>query len=44
VHALLDEEVVLGAGDHIDDGVADAENVVLEIGHSKTRLMKGGAL
>ena len=35
VHALLDEEIVLGAGDHIDDGVADAENVVLEVGHVK---------
>jgi hypothetical protein len=44
VHALLDEEVVLGAGDHIDDGVADAENVVLEVGHGETRLMEGGAL
>ena len=44
VHALLDEEIVLGAGDHIDDGVADAENVVLEVGHVDTRLMKGGAL
>ena len=35
VHLLLDEEIVLGAGDHIDNGVADAENVVLEVGHGK---------
>ena len=35
VHALLDEEIVLGAGDHIDDGVADAENVVLQVGHGE---------
>ena len=30
---LPDEEIVLGAGDHIDDGVADAEDVVAQIGH-----------
>ena len=28
VHAVLDEEIVLGAGDHVDDGVADAEDIV----------------
>ena len=27
VHALLDQEVVVGAREHIDDGVADAEHV-----------------
>ena len=36
VHALRDEEVVLGAGDHIDDGVADAENVVAVGCHADT--------
>ncbi len=28
VHALRDQEVVFGLGDHVDDGVADAEHVV----------------
>ena len=28
VHAVRDQEIVLGAGDHVDDGVADAEHVV----------------
>ena len=28
VHALFEQEVFLGAGDHIDDRIADAENVV----------------
>ena len=30
--SCCDEEIVLGAGDHVDNGVADAENVVLEVG------------
>ena len=44
VHLLLDEEIVLGVGDHVDDGVADAENVVLEVGHENSLWMKAGAL
>ncbi len=34
-HFLLHEEVVLGAGDHVDDGVADTEDVVTKVGHGK---------
>ena len=26
-HAVLEQKVVFGAGDHVDDGVADAEDV-----------------
>ena len=36
-HALLDQEIVVGAREHIDDGVADAENVVAKRGHGVTR-------
>ena len=28
VHALFEQKIFLGAGDHIDDRIADAENVV----------------
>ena len=33
VHALLEQKILLGAGDHIDDRIADAENVVAGGGH-----------
>ena len=33
VHALRDQEVIFGAGDHIDNGVADAEHVIAESSH-----------
>ena len=32
-HRVTGEEVVLGAGDDVDDGVADAEHVEAEGGH-----------
>ena len=35
VHALLEQKVVLGAGDHVNNGIADAENVVTGGGHEK---------
>ena len=25
MHAMFDEKIVFGAGDHVDDGIADAE-------------------
>ena len=34
LHVLLDQEIVLGAGNDIDDGIADSENVVAGRGHS----------
>ena len=37
VHALRHQEIVLGAGDHVDDGVADAEHVVAGGGHALPR-------
>src|SRR5690606_19051450 len=33
VEALADEEVLLGAGHDVDDGIADAEGVVTGFGH-----------
>ena len=36
VHALRDQEIVLGAGDHVDDGVADAEHVVAGCRHASS--------
>ena len=33
VHALRHQEIVLGAGDDVDNGVADAEHVVAGSGH-----------
>ena len=33
VHAVRDQEIVLGARNHIDDGIADSENVVTGSGH-----------
>ena len=36
VHALRDQKVVFGAGDDVDDGVADAEHVVAGGGHERS--------
>src|SRR5690606_11340604 len=35
LHAVPDQKVVLGPGDHVDDGVADAENVVSCLRHAE---------
>ena len=32
-HALGEQKIVLGAGNHVDDGIADTENVVAGCGH-----------
>src|SRR5664280_1767506 len=37
VHAVRDQEIVLGAGDHVNDGVADADYVVAGGGHALPR-------
>jgi hypothetical protein len=33
VHALRHQEIVLGAGDDVDNGIADAEHIVAGSGH-----------
>jgi hypothetical protein len=33
-HGVTNEEIVIGAGDDVDDGVADAENVVADVRHA----------
>ena len=41
-HALLGQEIVVGAREHIDDGVADAEDIVAKRGHAELdRLLWG---
>ena len=40
VHALRGQKIVLGAGDDVDNGVADAENVVAGSGHKLPRIMR----
>jgi hypothetical protein len=37
VHAVRDQEIVLGAGDHVNDGIADADYVVAGGGHALPR-------
>jgi hypothetical protein len=32
---MLDEEIVVSAGDDIDNGVADSKNVDMRIGHAE---------
>ena len=39
-----DQEIVLGAGDDVDDGVADAEHVVAGGGHAGTSVQCARAL
>ena len=43
VHVLLDEEIVVGARDDVDDGIADAENVVARRGAMDPLVAKGGS-
>jgi hypothetical protein len=44
VHPVLDEEIVLGARNHVHDGVADAEDIELK-GHRRTPAgVKGRAI
>ena len=35
------EEVVAGIGDHVDDGIADAQDIEARIGHSSLRERHG---
>ena len=44
VHVLLDQEIVLGARKHVDNGVADAENVEAGGGHGISRAGRARAL
>jgi hypothetical protein len=39
VHALCHKEVVLGAGNDVDNGITDAEHVVTKRGHAQSSLM-----
>jgi hypothetical protein len=36
-----DQEVVFGAGDHVDDRITDAENVVAGCGHFRVLSVSG---
>ena len=33
VHLLLAEEIIVGVRDHVDDGIADAEDIKTSCGH-----------
>ena len=44
MHALRDQKILLGAGDHVDDGVADAEHVVADGCHGVAYVAAGRAL
>src|SRR5262249_55950915 len=37
-HVLTDEEIVLGLGEHVDDGVADTEDIEAGCGHGNSGL------
>ena len=40
VQALPGEEIVVGGGDHVDDGVADAQDVEALVGHVDSLLLR----
>jgi len=44
VDLLLDEEGLVRMGEHVNDGVAEGENVDAGLGHEPPRLGKDGAL
>jgi hypothetical protein len=43
VHLLLAEEIVVGVRDHVDDGIADAEDIKTSCGHKSLCTIVGKA-